>query len=158
MGPDETPSTLSGEQLMQISTTKRISSTMATSAPKPAPKQESAKSESYDRYEPSFGEKAKGALIMGGIGLAGAAVGAFAGNSSGILAGVAGAAVGLTGGASLASVLPGENIKTGAVLGALGGAIIASSTGNPTAAIALGVAGATVPYGAAIGLASMLSV
>ncbi len=135
-------------------------------ANKPAPQQQvtlasESPSEPQDGFKPSrrfSSDDVKGALVLGGLGLAGAALGAYAGNSSGVFAGIAGAAAGLSGGASAAAVLPGEKIKTGAVLGALAGAIAGSSFGNPAAAVAFGVAGATLPFGAAVGLASMLSV
>lgn len=64
------------------------------------------------------------------------------------ISGVVGAVVGASAGASLAAALPGERIKTGALLGMVGGAILGSSAGGSTAAnVAMGVAGATVPYG-----------
>lgn len=144
----------------------QITSTTQRNFPKPvqAPQQKSRpqpQQEAEDSYQPSgssLADKAKGAAIIGGLGLAGAALGAFAGNSSGVVAGIAGAAVGITGGASLASRLPGEHIGTGAVLGAIGGGILAASTGDPISAVGLGIAGATLPYGSVLALASMLSV
>ena len=96
----------------------------------------------------------KGAAVMGGIGLLGAAVGAAAGNYTGVLAGVAGAVVGASAGTSIAVHAPGEKLKTGMVLGAIGGAIAGSTFGGTTSAVLMGVAGATLPYGAIIGLAS----
>jgi hypothetical protein len=64
------------------------------------------------------------------------------------ISGVAGAIVGASAGASVASALPGERIRTGALLGALGGAILGASGGGTLAAnVAMGVAGATAPYG-----------
>ena len=99
----------------------------------------------------------KAAVILGGLGLAGAAMGAAAGRYEGVLAGVAGAVAGASAGASLAVHLPGEKIKTGMFLGAMTGAITAASFGNTAAAVAFGVAGASLPYGAIIGLASSIS-
>lgn len=65
-----------------------------------------------------------------------------------IISGVVGAVVGASAGASLAAALPGEKIKTGALLGLVGGAILGASGGGSTAAnVAMGVAGATVPFG-----------
>lgn len=65
-----------------------------------------------------------------------------------IISGVIGAVVGASAGASLAAALPGEKIKTGALLGMVGGAILGASGGGSTAAnVAMGVAGATVPFG-----------
>ena len=115
---------------------------------------ESAPSDSF-----TFGIDAndvKAAVVLGGLGLAGAAMGAAAGRFDGVLAGVAGAVAGASAGASLAVHLPGEKIKTGMFLGAMTGAITAASFGNTGAAIALGVAGASLPYGAIIGLASAI--
>lgn len=103
------------------------------------------------------GNDVKAATILGGLGLAGAALGAFAGNYEGAIAGIAGAVVGASAGASVSVHLPGEKIKTGMVLGAVAGAISASSFGGTGAAVAMGVAGATLPYGAIIGLAGALS-
>jgi len=65
-----------------------------------------------------------------------------------VISGVIGAVVGASAGASLAAALPGEKIKTGALLGLVGGAILGASGGGSTAAsVAMGVAGATVPFG-----------
>lgn len=64
------------------------------------------------------------------------------------LSGIAGAVVGASAGASLAAALPGQRIKTGALLGLVGGAIVGASAGGTTAAnVAMGVAGATMPFG-----------
>ena len=98
----------------------------------------------------------KAAAILGGLGLAGVAMGAAAGRFEGVLAGAAGAVAGASAGASLAVHLPGEKIKTGMFLGAMTGAITAASFGNTAAAVAFGVAGASLPYGAVIGLASAI--
>jgi hypothetical protein len=103
------------------------------------------------------GNDVKAAAIMGGIGLLGAAMGAAAGNFTGVLAGAAGAVVGASAGASIAVHTPGEKIKTGMFLGAVGGAIAGASFGGPVAAVAMGAAGATIPYGAIIGLAAGMS-
>ena len=96
----------------------------------------------------------KAAAVLGGIGLVGAAVGAASGNYSGVLAGLGGAVVGASAGASTAVLLPGEKIGTGTLLGAVGGAIAASSFSGPYAAVALGLAGASIPFGAIVGLAA----
>lgn len=100
------------------------------------------------------GDDFKGAAVMGGIGLLGAAMGAAAGNYTGALAGVAGAVVGASAGATIAAHTPGEKLKTGMVLGAISGAIAGSTFGGTASAVVMGVAGATLPYGAFIGLAS----
>lgn len=64
------------------------------------------------------------------------------------ISGVAGAIVGASAGASIASALPGQRIRTGALLGAVGGAILGASGGGTLAGnVAMGVAGATAPYG-----------
>ena len=64
------------------------------------------------------------------------------------LSGVAGAVVGASAGACLAAALPGENIKAGALVGLVGGAILGATAGGSTLGhVALGVAGATVPFG-----------
>jgi hypothetical protein len=99
------------------------------------------------------GNDIRAAAIMGGVGLMGAAVGAAAGNYTGAFAGIAGAIVGASAGASIAAHTPGEKVKTGMFLGAIGGAIAGASFGGPGAAVAMGVAGATLPYGAIIGIA-----
>jgi len=99
----------------------------------------------------------KAGAIMGGVGLLGAAIGAAAGNYSGAFSGIAGALVGASAGASIAVHTPGEKIKTGLVLGAITGAIAGSSFGGTAAAVAMGVAGATLPYGAIVGLAGSMS-
>lgn len=96
----------------------------------------------------------KSLAVVGAIGLVGAAVGAAGGNYTGALAGLAGAVAGASGGASLAVALPGEKIKTGALVGAVTGAIVGASFGGTATAVALGVAGATLPLGALMGLAS----
>lgn len=103
------------------------------------------------------GNDVRAAAILGGVGLVGAAVGAAAGNYTGVLAGAAGALVGASAGASIAVHAPGEKIKTGMFLGAIGGAIAGASFGGTASAVAMGVAGATLPYGAIIGLASGMS-
>lgn len=102
------------------------------------------------------GNDIKAAAIFGGLGLAGAAVGAAAGNYTGVFAGIAGAVVGASAGASIAVHAPGEKIKTGMFLGAIGGAIAGASFGGPASAVAMGLAGASLPYGAVIGLASAI--
>ena len=87
------------------------------------------------------------AAACGGVGYAGSVAHSipFVGPA---ISGVAGAIVGASAGASLATVLPGQHIKTGAVLGAVGGAILGASAGGTVAAnVAMGVAGATAPYG-----------
>jgi hypothetical protein len=94
--------------------------------------------------------------IIAGISLAGAAVGAYAGNATGLLAGVAGAVVGLSAGVSVAAQLPSQDLKTGAILGAIAGGIAGASFGGTTSAVVLGLAGATLPYGASMGLAGLL--
>lgn len=87
------------------------------------------------------------AAACGGLGYAGSVAHAipYVGPA---ISGVAGAIVGASAGASLASALPGERIKTGALLGAIGGAILGASGGGTLAGnVAMGVAGATAPYG-----------
>ena len=93
----------------------------------------------------------KSYAVMGGIALLGGAIGAAAGNYSGVIAGIGGAIAGAAGGTCL-GIAADEHIKTGAVLGAVGGAILASSVGHPAAAIGLGLAGATLPYAAIVGV------
>ena len=64
------------------------------------------------------------------------------------LSGIAGAVFGASAGAAAAAALPGEHIKTGAVIGLVGGAIVGANFGGTTAAnVAMSVAGATVPVG-----------
>lgn len=101
------------------------------------------------------GDIATGAVV-GLIGIAGAAMGAAAGNYEGAIAGIAGAVVGASAGASLAVHLPGEKVGTGVFLGALGGGIVASSFGNTGTAAVLGLAGASLPYGGIVGIATMI--
>lgn len=96
----------------------------------------------------------KALAVGGGISLVGAALGAAAGNYSGALAGLAGAVVGAAAGTSAAVHMPGEKIGMGAIVGAVGGAVVASSFGNTGLAVGMGLAGLTLPYGAIIGLAS----
>lgn len=98
-----------------------------------------------------------GLALLSGIGLAGAALGAYAGYSSGALAGLAGSIAGGAGGIAIAAATKAEKVGKGALLGALGGAIIGSSFGNTPVAIAMGVAGATLPVAGIYGLASGLS-
>lgn len=95
----------------------------------------------------SVGEKIKSTLIIGGVGLVGGALGAYAGLNTGVLAGLAGTVAGASGGALLATKMPSENIKAGALVGAITGAIVGASIAHPAAAVALGVAGATIPVG-----------
>lgn len=64
------------------------------------------------------------------------------------ISGLGGAVVGASAGALVASALPGERVKTGAVLGLVGGAIVGSTLGGTLAGnVALGLAGATLPVG-----------
>ncbi|MBX3170020.1 MAG: hypothetical protein KF760_21625 [Candidatus Eremiobacteraeota bacterium] len=87
------------------------------------------------------------AAACGGLGYAGSVAHAipYVGPA---ISGVAGAIVGASAGASLASVMPGQRIKTGALLGAISGAIVGASGGGTLAGnVAMGVAGATAPYG-----------
>lgn len=102
-----------------------------------------------DSFTPSSrtGEKVKQALVLGGAGLVGAALGAYAGMATGILPGLAGTVAGASGGALLAAKLPGEHIKAGALIGALTGCLVGATVAHPAAAVALGIAGATVPVG-----------
>lgn len=94
------------------------------------------------------------AAACGGVGYAGSIAHSipFVGPA---ISGIAGAIVGASAGASLATVLPGQHIKTGAVLGAVGGAILGASAGGTVAAnVAMGVAGATAPYGLLVAIFS----
>jgi hypothetical protein len=87
------------------------------------------------------------AAVCGGIGYGGSVAHSipYVGPA---LSGIAGAVVGASAGASLAAALPGEHIKTGAVLGLVGGAIVGASAGGTMAAnVAMGVAGVTMPFG-----------
>lgn len=86
-------------------------------------------------------------LIIGGIGLAGMAVGGYAGAHSGVVSGLLGSVVGASAGASLGLVTPGEHIGLGAVGGAIVGTLVGSMGGNMASSIALGLAGATIPMG-----------
>ena len=86
-------------------------------------------------------------LVIGGVGLASAAVGAFAGANAGILSGLVGSVVGASAGATLGLVTPGERIGLGAVGGAITGTLIGAMGGNTATAVALGLAGATLPFG-----------
>ena len=99
-----------------------------------------------------------GAAVIGGIGLTGAALGAYAGYASGALAGIAGTIAGGAGGVAIAAASKGEPVGKGALLGALGGAIIGISFGHPGVAVGLGVAGAMLPVAGIYGLASAISV
>ena len=86
-------------------------------------------------------------LACSGVGVAGS----FAHNIPYVgstLSGVAGAIVGASAGACIAAALPGENIKVGALAGLVGGAILGATAGGTTLGhVALGVAGATIPFG-----------
>ena len=126
-----------------------------------APKAQAAVAPTESRSEDSvtFGlnkDDVRAAALFGGLGLAGAAMGAAAGNYTGVFAGLAGAVVGASAGASIAVHTPGEKIKTGMFLGAITGAIAGASFGGPASAVAVGLAGATLPYGAIVGLASAI--
>ena len=87
------------------------------------------------------------AAVCGGIGYGGSIAHSipYVGPA---ISGIAGAVVGASAGASLAAAMPGQRIKTGALLGLVGGAIVGASAGGTTAAnVAMGVAGATMPFG-----------
>lgn len=94
------------------------------------------------------------ATACGGVGYAGGAAHAipYVGPA---ISGIAGAIVGASAGATLASVMPGQRIKSGAFLGAIGGAILGASGGGTLAGnVAMGVAGATAPYGLLVAIFS----
>lgn len=95
----------------------------------------------------STGEKVKQVAVIGGVALVGAALGAYAGLNTGFLAGLAGTVAGAAGGASLATAMKGQPIVGGACVGALAGMYVGSSVAGPLAAVAMGIAGATLPYG-----------
>lgn len=104
-----------------------------------------------------FGEQVKQTVIIGGIALAGAGLGVYAGLNTGILAGLAGAAAGASGGAILAAhATKGQNIKLGAIGGMLGGALLGASVAHPAAAVALAVSGASIPYGGLLAIFSSI--
>ena len=144
--------------------TSGTSSSPAVLRQKPARAEASAAAPTTDRVtlgSEQPGERKSisltGGAIVGAIGLAGAALGYYAGNATGIAAGLAGAVVGLSAGATIAARTPGEHIKSGALLGALAGGILGSSLGGTTAGVVTAIAGATLPYGVTVGLASLLS-
>ena len=92
--------------------------------------------------------------VCGALGYAGSVAHAipFAGPA---ISGIAGAIVGASAGAAIATKMPGEPIKAGAVLGLVGGAILgASGGGNPATSAAMAVAGATVPFGLLVAVMS----
>lgn len=95
----------------------------------------------------STSDKIKSNLILGGVAVVGAALGAYAGLNTGILPGLAGTVAGASGGALLATKMPGENIRAGAIVGAITGCLVGATVGHPAAAVALGIAGATIPVG-----------
>ncbi|MEW6282005.1 MAG: hypothetical protein AB1758_25600, partial [Candidatus Eremiobacterota bacterium] len=90
--------------------TSRSAPVRATSRPEPG--------ESFTRSAVS--DNVKGTLALGAIALVGAGIGVYAGLGTGILAGLAGAVAGATGGASAAAHLPGQHIRAGALIGAIG--------------------------------------
>ena len=109
------------------------------------------------RVQSDLGEKLKGGLLLGGLAAAGAALGVYAGMNTGFLAGLAGAAAGASGGAVLAAhATRSQNIKMGAVAGMLGGALLGASVAHPAAAVALGLSGASVPYGGLLAIFSSI--
>ncbi|MCA9794546.1 MAG: hypothetical protein KC910_22215 [Candidatus Eremiobacteraeota bacterium] len=114
-------------------------------APRPAASQPQIPQESFTRS--NSGEKIKQAAVLGGIGLIGAGLGAYAGMGTGIFAGLAGIVAGASGGAVAAAYLPGEKIKLGAIAGAIGGGLLGASLGHPALAAVMGLAGATLPVG-----------
>lgn len=144
---------------MQITTTlhSQIARPAAVSTSVVPSKQEDAESADvwYESYTPS--RKNAGiqfsksdivpTLVIGGIGLAGAAVGALAGANAGVISGLVGSVLGASAGASLGIVTPGERIGLGAIGGAVAGTLIGAMGGNTASAIALGLAGATIPVG-----------
>ena len=86
-------------------------------------------------------------VVCGALGYAGSIAHAipYAGPA---ISGIAGAIVGASAGATAAMKLPGERIKTGAVLGLVGGAILgATSGGNVATSAIMATAGATMPVG-----------
>lgn len=97
-----------------------------------------------------IGEYAKLGGIMavcGGVGYLGSAAHSIP-YVGPVISGGVGALAGASAGATVAMALPGERIKTGAVLGAIGGAILGSSSGGHVATNVLMAAGAaTAPYG-----------
>lgn len=140
---------------MQVNTI----SAAITAAPRPAAQAPAPQTQGpVDAFEEgaqsssSTGEKLKQWAGIGGAVLVGAGLGFGAGVASGAWVGPAiggplGAVAGASGGATLAAFLPGEKIKSGALLGALAGGIIGASTNHPVAVAALTLAGATLPFG-----------
>ena len=89
----------------------------------------------------------KANAVLGAIALTGAALGAYAGHATGVIAGLLGGVVGASAGASLGMITPGEHIKLGGVVGALAGTLAGALSGNPVSTVALGLAGASLPFG-----------
>lgn len=101
----------------------------------------------------SFGDKVKQTAIIGGVGLVGAALGAYAGLGTGVLAGLAGTVAGASGGLTLAAGTS-QDLKVGALIGGLTGTLVGATMSHPAAAVVLGIAGATIPVGLILGAMS----
>lgn len=88
-----------------------------------------------------------GTAVLGGIALAGSALGAYGGYATGALAGIAGCVAGVSAGATLGMQTPGEHIKLGALAGGLAGTLVGALAGGTAPAVVMGLAGATLPFG-----------
>ncbi len=116
---------------------------------------------SEDRYE-SSGSDLRGRLTFAALSAAAGGIGYLAGMATGIpvlgpaIGGIAGAVAGASTGALAAVFLPGERVKTGAVLGAVAGGIIGSQGPSPWVTGALTVAMATAPLGGLLAVFSSI--
>jgi hypothetical protein len=128
----------------------------------PTPAETFTRSNNYDQgpnfqAQGNFGQQLVQTAVIGGIALAGAGLGVYAGLNTGFLAGVAGAAAGASGGAIVAAhATRGQNIKLGAVAGMLTGALVGATVAHPAAAVALGASGLSVPYGGILAIFSSI--
>lgn len=111
-----------------------------------------------DTFVPSasgtVGDKIKSGLLIGSVMAVGGALGVYAGLCTGILPGLAGTIAGASGGVAIATALPSTPIKVGALAGAIAGTLVGATVGNPVAAVALGLAGAAIPYSVLVGVMS----
>lgn len=124
---------------------------------KPEPPKNDEPQDGYEKKDWNIGGKLATAAVFGACGALGYAGSVahsipFVGPA---VSGVAGAIVGASAGASLATATKGQNVKLGALVGAVGGAIVGASYGGTTFGnVAMGVAGATMPYGLLVGIFS----
>lgn len=141
---------VAAQSLLPLVSTPKAAVPVAAAEPQPV--------SAPDSFTPTqgggVGEKIKSGLIIGSVMAVGCAIGVYAGLSTGILPGLAGTIAGASGGVALATAMKGSPIKTAALAGAIAGTLIGATVASPFVAVALGIAGAAIPYSLMVGVMS----